>query len=163
MLRVQSEALARADSTSSTSALIRCSSRAGHDDERFDASLRVERVLLDEARIDDEDDAGNCDTRLGDVRGQDDLASAFRCRLKDLRLLLGRERGVDGRDLCTSDPLVASARTIISLMELPRARVVSSSDSCIDSISSWPVKKTRMSPLGCEVWIWKTVVTAACR
>lgn len=52
--------------------------------------------MFDEARINDEDYSVYCDGRFGNVRGQYNLASAFRGRLEDLSLEIRGKVGIDG-------------------------------------------------------------------
>jgi hypothetical protein len=62
------------------------------------ASPRVEGVLLNEARINDEHHAIDGDRRLGDVSGKDHLSCTFGCRLENLRLQIRGQIGIDRTD-----------------------------------------------------------------
>ena len=94
LLRVQAEALARPRSTGTTGALLGGGLRHGRDDERLDARLGVEHLLLAEAAVHHVHHAVDRHRRLGDVRRHHHLATARRRRLERLRLLRGRQRRV---------------------------------------------------------------------
>lgn len=95
-LGVQAVALAGPCSTSTSRALTSLSLRDGGDDEGVHSEARVVGVLLDEAGVDDVVDPVDREGRLGDVGGENDLASARRSGLEDLGLHLGGEGRVDG-------------------------------------------------------------------
>jgi hypothetical protein len=69
-----------------------------NDRERSHAGTRVERVLLDKARVNDEYDAIDGDRRLRNVCGQHHLACAIRGRLEDLGLEIRGQVRVDRAD-----------------------------------------------------------------
>ena len=54
-------------------------------------------VHLEKSRVDDVEDAVDCETRLGDVRGHDDLPLALGRLLEDLALRLERHGRVHGQ------------------------------------------------------------------
>jgi hypothetical protein len=102
-LRVEPEALSRTGPSSSSCPLLcRClTDRA--DQQTLDSYPGVVDLLLGESGVDDVDYPVNRETRLGDVGGDDDLATGGTIGytrsgglVEDLLLLLGREGGVEG-------------------------------------------------------------------
>lgn len=66
-----------------------------NNDQRRHTRPRIVRVLLDEAGVNHEDNAIDCNRGFCDVGGQYNLAGALWCWLKDLGLHVAREVRVD--------------------------------------------------------------------
>mmetsp|Transcript_15069 Transcript_15069/g.63555 ORF Transcript_15069/g.63555 Transcript_15069/m.63555 type:complete len:372 (+) Transcript_15069:2103-3218(+) len=93
-LRVQAETLPRPCAPRATGALVRGGARDGRHQQRFDADTRVIHLLLGKPGIEHVHDAVDGERRLGNVRGDDNLAPgdavARRRRLVEDPLLLLR-------------------------------------------------------------------------
>ena len=90
-------ALARTRPAGSARPLLRRRLRELRDDERVDVGVRVVPLELDEAGVDDVDDALDGDGGLGDVGGHDDLPAAPHRRAEHLQLVVRRQRAVHGQ------------------------------------------------------------------
>ncbi len=142
--------------------------------ERFkDACLEsvdppVVDVLLEVAGVHDVEDPVDGERRLRDVRRHHDLPAPRGRRLKDGRLGLQRQGGVNrDRDLGKRRKAV-DARRLGHAPDGPKRRtkffcplLLAIREQAV-STSSLPGKKTRMSPsvAGASRWIWRTTSTA---
>eukprot|EP00982_Pelagococcus_subviridis_P016281 31468-Pelagococcus_subviridis.AAC.12 len=97
--RVQTETPPGLRPPSASRALTRLHRAHGCDLQRVAPRLRVVYVLLHHAWIHDENHAGHRERRLRDVRRDDDAAARTRRRAEHPRLRLGRQRGVQRKDL----------------------------------------------------------------
>lgn len=110
-LRVQTKTLARLGTTCTTGSLLRARFRYGRDEQRFDANTRVVDFLFGKARIYDKHDAVDCERGLGDVGGDNDLATDRTIRtlrwrwFEDSLLKIGRKCRIQRYTLYFADVL----------------------------------------------------------
>mmetsp|Transcript_7584 Transcript_7584/g.18636 ORF Transcript_7584/g.18636 Transcript_7584/m.18636 type:complete len:210 (+) Transcript_7584:1096-1725(+) len=97
-LRVQAEALARARPSRSAGPLAGRGLGNRRHHERVHSHLRVEHLLLREARVHHVIDPVDCQRRLGDVRRNHALSGPLGRGVEDLRLHLRGQGAVDGQD-----------------------------------------------------------------
>lgn len=113
---VESEALAGADAAGAPHALFGGGARAGGHDEGLHPGAGVVDVLLDEAGVDDVDDAVDREGGFGDVCGEDDLAGAGGGGLEDLCLELRGEVCVYGADDHFADLVAQLAAGLLQVL-----------------------------------------------